>query len=104
MVSAVWLGYDDQALSLGVKEDGGRVASPIWLSYMKDTLEGSEALEFRKPSGLISMRIDGKTGLVASDTSKRVVTEYFIEGTEPTMTTQEEQLVSGSSQDFFMDE
>ncbi|HMQ09984.1 MAG TPA: PBP1A family penicillin-binding protein [Oligoflexia bacterium] len=104
MVSAVWFGYDDSSLSLGVLEDGGRIASPVWLDFMKNALDGSPSIEFRKPEGLVYVEIDSKTGLLASQDSKKTVREYFVEGTQPQNSIQEDQQQSTSSQDFFMDE
>ncbi|MCI5071738.1 PBP1A family penicillin-binding protein [bacterium] len=104
MVSAVWFGYDDASLSLGVLEDGGRIASPVWLDFMKNTLEGSPSVNFTKPEGLTYVEIDSKTGLLASQASEKTVKEYFVEGTEPTLSNEEKPEQSTSSQDFFMDE
>jgi len=35
LISAVWIGYDDPAYSLGEGKSGGRVAAPIWANFMK---------------------------------------------------------------------
>lgn len=104
MVSAVWFGYDDASLSLGVLEDGGRIASPVWLDFMKNTLDGSPGIDFRKPEGLTYVEIDSKTGLLASEDSEKTVKEYFVEGTEPTTSNQDDPQQNTSSQDFFMGE
>lgn len=81
LVSAVWVGYDDMR-PLGAHETGARAASPIWVSFMKNVLNG-EPKEFNPPeSGIISCFIDPATGLLSKDEIK-AIKEYFIEGSEP---------------------
>jgi penicillin-binding protein 1A len=46
LTAGVWVGYDDQQISLGKKETGARAALPIWLEFMKAALEGQPALDF----------------------------------------------------------
>ena len=51
IVAGVWVGFDNQA-SLGRRESGGRVAAPIWLSFMKEALEGQPVTDFPIPPGI----------------------------------------------------
>ena len=44
--------------------------------------------DFRIPSGIVFANIDNQTGKLASSSSVRVVKQAFIQGTEPTMSTQ----------------
>ena len=43
--AGVWVGYDDRR-SLGNKEEGGRVALPIWIDFMGEVLKGQPVEEF----------------------------------------------------------
>jgi penicillin-binding protein 1A len=81
LVSAVWVGFDDMR-TLGPHETGARAASPIWVSFMKNVLNG-EPREFTPPdNGIITCFIDPATGLLSKDETK-AIKEYFKEGSEP---------------------
>jgi len=80
LVSVVWVGFDDMR-TLGSQETGARAASPIWVYFMKDYLNG-EIEEFPVPEGIVSYTIDPATGLLSRDESAGI-REYFKEGTEP---------------------
>jgi penicillin-binding protein 1A len=81
-IAGVWIGHD-QPKNLGKRESGGRVAAPVWLHYMKNTLGTGSRKSFSMPAGIVFARIDTKTGLLASRSSKKTRLECFTEGTEP---------------------
>ena len=81
--TGVWVGLDREA-PLGKRETGSRAASPIWLSYMQNALEGKSVREFTVPEGIIRVKIDAKTGLLPIPESEETLFECFKEGTEPT--------------------
>lgn len=85
LVTSTWVGYDLNPHPLGRYETGGRAALPIWLSYMKSALDGVPQPEFEPPPGadLVALRIDNKTGKLASSGSHEVKTMWFKRGTEP---------------------
>lgn len=82
VATGVWVGYDEEK-SLGKGEVGGRAALPIWLNYMKAAHEGLPVRGFNVPDGVVFANIDNETGKLASASSKQVVRQAFIEGTEP---------------------
>jgi penicillin-binding protein 1A len=82
LVTGVWVGYDDRR-SMGSGETGSRAASPIWLYYMSEALKGEVKEGFPVPEGVVFVKIDAETGLLASPYSKRTVFQAFKEGTEP---------------------
>ncbi len=47
----VWVGYDSRE-SLGEKETGARAALPIWMTVMKQAIEGKDTEEFLGDQGL----------------------------------------------------
>ena len=51
LVTAVWIGFDDNA-SLGDKETGGGIAAPIWHDYMAIALKNRPNLTFKIPEGV----------------------------------------------------
>ena len=82
-VAGVWVGYDD-GKPLGKAEVGGVAAAPIWLYFMEKALAGQPVENFRVPEGIVFVKIDPKTGLLASPFSSDARTECFLEGTAPT--------------------
>jgi penicillin-binding protein 1A len=85
LVTSAWVGYDLNPHPLGKYETGGRAALPIWLAYMKRALEGRDQPEFSPPGSLdlVRLRIDTKTGKLASSGTKNSADMYFKRGTEP---------------------
>ncbi|MDZ7666034.1 MAG: PBP1A family penicillin-binding protein [Desulfotignum sp.] len=81
--TGVWVGLD-QGESLGKGETGSRTASPIWLDFMQQALEGKPVRTFTVPDGVVFTKIDAKTGLLPIDESKETIFECFKEGTVPT--------------------
>lgn len=103
LVAGIWVGFDDASATLGVQEEGGRAASPIWLSFMQKALEETPITDFKVPEGLVFAQIDPKTGKLATAKTKDAVFEVFREGTEPKETTEEAESRK-SSQQFFLQE
>ena len=86
--TGVWVGLDQEA-PMGKGENGSRTASPIWLDFMKHTLEGKPARTFNVPEGIVFAKIDAKTGLLPIEASEKTIFECFKEGTLPTEYTPE---------------
>lgn len=68
IITSAWVGFDNQQ-SLGRRETGGRAALPVWLEYMKVALDGRPENLEEQPEGLVSIRIDTKTGKRADQDS-----------------------------------
>jgi len=82
LVAGVWVGYDER-VSLGDKMTGGRIACPIWTSFMAGALKGEPVLNFKPPDGVVFSLIDPKTGLLAQAKTPGAYLDAFIKGTEP---------------------
>ncbi len=82
LTTGVWVGYDDQR-PMGKGETGSRAASPIWLRFMSQVLEGRPLLDFAVPDGIVFAKIDAATGLLAGPDSEKTVFQSFKEGSEP---------------------
>ena len=65
VVTTAWLGFD-QNQKLGRQEYGGSAALPIWIDYMRIATQDLPAQLRPRPTGLVSVRIDPKTGLLAT--------------------------------------
>ena len=80
---AVWTGYDD-AKPLGKSEAGATAALPAWVSFMKAAHAGKPPTDFPRPSDIVIVAIDPKTGLLPRPGTSETLQEYFLRGTEPT--------------------
>lgn len=79
----VWVGYDEKR-TLGDKEEGARVALPIWLEFMKAYVDGQPAPEgFVPPGNIVFTTVDQMTGEVVEPWTRGAIQEAFIAGTEP---------------------
>ncbi len=65
LVSVVWIGFDQPA-PLGRGEVGGRAALPMWMDYMREALKDVPETERPRPPGLVDIRIDRNTGMLAA--------------------------------------
>ncbi|MBS1968932.1 MAG: PBP1A family penicillin-binding protein [Bdellovibrionales bacterium] len=83
IVTGVWVGFDKER-SIGKGEVGGRAALPIWVDYMKAAHEGLPQTTFPVPDGIVFANIDSDSGKLATATTKNVLRQAFVEGTEPT--------------------
>jgi penicillin-binding protein 1A len=83
LVGVVWVGFDDHR-ALGRRESGARTSLPIWIDVMEHATEGRPVVDFAEPSGIVRVRIDPATGLLAYEGQDDALEEVFVEGTEPT--------------------
>ena len=84
LVASVWVGYDSMKYPLAVREQGGRTALPIWLDFMKKSLEGQKQMSWKPPSGICEFWIDSQTGSRLTDASGgQAFRAPFRCGTEP---------------------
>ncbi len=86
LVAGVWIGFD-QPKQIMPNAQGGRLAAPAWVGFMREVYERKPAPpDWPRPAGIIPMEVDPATGLRAGPgcISDSVRIEYFIPGTEPT--------------------
>ena len=86
LVAAVWLGYD-QPRSLGSHETAGKLAAPIWVDFIKQTLGHSPIEAFLPPDGVFQVSVNRRTGEPTSASDPEVFQEFFIRGQEGAPTT-----------------
>lgn len=82
LVVGVFVGYDDPK-PLGRAETGGRTAAPVFRDIMQQEIGNQPAIPFRIPPGINLVKIDMKTGQLATPGDANVILEAFKEGTEP---------------------
>ncbi len=82
LVTTVWVGFD-RPQPLGERETGGRAALPMWIDYMREALKGLPPRPLERPPGLVTVRIDPKTGLLAPAGHPNAIFETFRVGNVP---------------------
>lgn len=111
MVTGVWVGHDTKERPLGVSEQGGRTALPIWVDYMigayndytTDPPKKRESPDFPPPAGVVEVAIDPETGMLARP-GMRSVKEYYRAGTEPTETAPDHSVLNIEHVDIYQAE
>ena len=81
VVVGVWVGFDDER---PVRLTGSQAALPIWMEIAKRIVP-DHAPSFVRPAGVVTRRIDPRTGQLATSQCPERVEEIFIEGTEPSV-------------------
>lgn len=87
LVATVWVGFD-QERSLGEAEEGAKTALPIWMHFMREALKSVPQEHRAMPDGLVTLRIQPDTGMLASAENPDAILETFMvdhlpAGTEP---------------------
>jgi penicillin-binding protein 1B len=84
LLCIVWVGFDDNR-ELGLS--GSQSALPIWTEFMKKAipLKPLDGQDFAVPEEVLEVEIDPTTGLLATDRCLQREKDYFIKGTEPTI-------------------
>jgi penicillin-binding protein 1A len=77
VVAAVWVGFD-QERSLGNREQGALTALPVWVDFMGEALAGQPLNAMERPPGIIDVRINPDTGLVASASQGSIFEKFQI--------------------------
>ena len=109
MVTGVWVGHDKKERPLGVGEQGGRTALPLWVDFMQNALVDYEASpakrivhgEFLPPPGVVQVSIDPESGMLARPNATRTVREFYRAGTEPTDFSPDKAVLNATEIDVF---
>jgi penicillin-binding protein 1A len=80
LVAVSWIGFD-QNQPLGKGETGGRAALPMWIDYMRATLDGVPEKPLAMPPGIVTAHINRETGKPTATSDPEAMQEYFLEGT-----------------------
>lgn len=92
LLCIVWVGNDDYSqlsASMGALAEGDRAAGPIWGEFMKDAVklpQYSDTKDFVPPPGVLQVRLDQVTNLLADAACPNDYTLAFLDGTQPTDT------------------
>lgn len=83
LVTGVWVGFDNQARSLGAGGSGGQAAAPIWTDYMLKAIVGLPVLRFEAPESVSVVQVNPKSGKLTRGSEG--APEAFVRGTEPSV-------------------
>ena len=72
VVTTTWVGFDNYT-PLGRREFGGTAALPTWINYMREALKNSPDEERVLPTGVVNVRIDPDTGMLAGSRQKKAL-------------------------------
>jgi penicillin-binding protein 1B len=85
LICIVWVGNDDYT---DIKIQGAFAAAPIWAEFMKHAVQlpqYSDVHTFTPPDGVVELRLDKETNLLANDSCTNDYTAAFLQGTQPTV-------------------
>ena len=91
LVTSVWIGFD-QPRTLGRWAFGGNTALPVWVDYMGAMLIDKEQRPFPQPDGIVNVRIDPETGLLAQPGQSNAIFELFKQEQLPAVADNQEPL------------
>ena len=83
LVTGVWVGFDNQARSLGGGGSGGVASAPIWADYMLKAVSGMPVQGFEAPESVSVVRVNPRSGRLSRGTDGTA--ETFVKGTEPSV-------------------
>ncbi|WP_292959271.1 penicillin-binding protein 1A [Neptuniibacter sp. UBA6509] len=75
-VATAWVGFD-QPKTLGRREFGGTAALPIWIDFMREALKDTPEKAPTPPEGVVSVKIDPKSGKRAYPGQTDAIYEFF---------------------------
>jgi penicillin-binding protein 1A len=82
ILTGVWVGFDESR-PINRNETGASAAIPIWMAYMQEALKELPRADFEVPASVTRVQVDAQTGGVATASTKKMISEYFEEGTIP---------------------
>ncbi len=82
IVTIAWVGFDNPR-PLGSHETGAVAALPMWIQFMGDALKGHPETPLIQPPGIVSVRINEKSGRPTTAADPDAMFEYFLEDQVP---------------------
>lgn len=76
IVATTWMGFDNNS-TLGRNEQGSNSSLPIWIEFMQTALKGAPELYPEQPPGIVTVRINSKTGLRTDANDPDAMFEVF---------------------------
>lgn len=82
LVAVAWVGFD-HTKPLGPGETGSQAALPMWIDFMAAALEGVPETSLPRPQGLVTVRIDPDTGLLAPPGAQGIFETFRVGNVPP---------------------
>ncbi|MCH2354324.1 MAG: transglycosylase domain-containing protein, partial [Pseudomonadales bacterium] len=83
LVTSVWVGFSNHR-PIGSTEYGSTTPLPIWIDFMREALKNTPETSFAQPAGVVSAKIDPRTGRLAPPDQEDAIFEYFFNEDTPT--------------------
>jgi membrane peptidoglycan carboxypeptidase len=83
LVVGTWMGNSDNS----VPPNGTvalETAASLWQAFLTDATRGTPIADFKRPPGIVQVKVDANSGLLPGPYTRRTYTENFIAGTQPT--------------------
>jgi len=80
VVATAWVGFDEPRT---LREFGATAALPMWMYFMEAVLKDKPEHGVTPPPGIVNVKIDPDTGLLANDDQPNAIDEFFKEDTLP---------------------
>ncbi|WP_126452275.1 penicillin-binding protein 1A [Sulfuriflexus mobilis] len=85
LVTTAWVGFDKHE-PLGKRETGASAALPMWVYFMENAMKGVPEKQVEMPAGLVTIRVDPETGLLAAQGQENAIFETFRSDNVPKQT------------------
>jgi penicillin-binding protein 1A len=82
LAATVWVGFSDHR-PVGDSEFGSNTPLPIWIDFMRVALAGVPEDTRQQPAGVVTLKIDPRSGGPASPDDQGAMFEYFLAEHEP---------------------
>ena len=82
LVASVWVGFSGQD-PLGSNAYGSNVPLPIWIDFMKEALVDVPEILPSQPAGVVTIKVDPKTGEAVSPSNPYDISEIFLTENAP---------------------
>ena len=76
IVTTAWVGFDNND-PLGSRETGASAALPMWIYFMENAMKGVPEKIKEVPPGIVTVKIDPDTGLLAAQGQSNAIFEIF---------------------------
>lgn len=96
LVATAWVGFDKPK---SLYEYGAQAALPIWIDFMKQALARQPNGSMKRPNGLITLRINAKSGQPSSANDPQAIFETFRQQYAPKQPQQDNPQDSDSDDD-----
>lgn len=98
IVATAWVGFDEYR---SLKEYGSIAALPMWMYFMGTVLKDKPENSPTPPSGIVSIKIDPSTGLLAREGQPNAISEIFTEENLPQYTPQTDNYMEREMEDSY---